>query len=72
MLSPTQRVRATANLLRLGTVEAHIGEDVYIVWDEDTQATKLRPDEIEPISAEDEVEAKAGAKRFLAAILGRK
>jgi len=72
MFSPTQRVRAKANLLRLGTVEAHIGKDVYVVWDDDTQATKLRPDEIEPISPEDETRAKEGAQRFLDALFGRK
>jgi len=71
MFKPTQRVRAAGSLLRFGTVEAHIGDDVYVVWDGERQALKLRTDEIEPATPEDERKAGEGARRFLGAIFGK-
>jgi hypothetical protein len=70
MYSPSQRVRAKANFLRFGTVEAHIGDDVYVVWDESHQAVEVSPEEIQPATPDEERKAIEGTQRFLGAVFG--
>jgi hypothetical protein len=70
MYSPSQRVQAKANFLRFGTVEAHIGDDIYVVWDTAQEAVKVTTGDIEPVSLDDERKAKEGTMRLLKAIKG--